>query len=381
MPINKSFEVVLTEDSLDVAAAPNNISVAIDIGPEGERGSQIFTGEYNPNSISVAQFAINTGETPKYNDVFLRTDSGTSYGTFYSYSNTPGGDQWESILSLIDTMDLFFAENTQVLQEIANSASPQITAVVDSYLASSGSLPTALGTVTIGTWNATTIAANYGGTGQSSYAIGDLLYATSSTTLGKLADVATGNALIAGGVGAAPSWGKIGLTTHVSGTLPVANGGTGTTTSTGTGSTVLSTSPTLTTPNIGSASASYLTVSAQDGTNEGGEIKLNGAGSYPYMVLDTYQGKVRFLNNGSSAVLSGDLEGMNLSASTITLNSLEAGSPTANVSISVERGTSSNVAIRWNESNDSWEFTNDGSSYSALGGSGGLETAFFLGCI
>lgn len=275
----------------------------------------------------------------------------------------------------------FFAENTQVLQEIANSASTQITAVVDSYLASSGSLPTALGTVTIGTWNATTIAANRGGTGQSSYTIGDLLYATSSTTLGKLADVATGNALIAGGVGAAPSWGKIGLTTHVSGTLPVANGGTGTTTSTGTGNTVLSTSPTLTTPNIGNATASYLTVSAQDGTNEGGEIKLNGAGSYPYMILDTYQGKVRFLNNGSSAVLSGDLETMNVSASTITLNSLESGSPTANVSINVERGTSSNVAIRWNESNASWEFTNDGSSYNQLGGGGSFETAFFVGCL
>ena len=39
--------------------------------------------------------------------------------------------------------------------------------------------------------------------------------------------MATGNALISGGVNTAPSWGKIGLTTHVSGTLPVANGGTG----------------------------------------------------------------------------------------------------------------------------------------------------------
>lgn len=68
-------------------------------------------------------------------------------------------------------------------------------------------------------------AAN-GGTGQSSYTIGDLLYASASTTLSKLADVATGNALISGGVGAIPAWGKIGLTTHVSGTLPIANGGT-----------------------------------------------------------------------------------------------------------------------------------------------------------
>jgi hypothetical protein len=65
-----------------------------------------------------------------------------------------------------------------------------------------------------------------GGTGQSSYAVGDLLYANSTTTLAKLADVATGNALISGGVATAPSWSKIGLTTHVSGVLPVANGGT-----------------------------------------------------------------------------------------------------------------------------------------------------------
>jgi len=71
----------------------------------------------------------------------------------------------------------------------------------------------------------TLIAAN-GGTGYASYAVGDLLYANTTTTLAKLADVATGNALISGGVSTAPSWGKIGLTTHVSGTLPIANGGT-----------------------------------------------------------------------------------------------------------------------------------------------------------
>lgn len=65
-----------------------------------------------------------------------------------------------------------------------------------------------------------------GGTGLSSYTIGDILYASAATVLSKLADIATGNALISGGVATAPSWGKIGLTTHVSGTLPVANGGT-----------------------------------------------------------------------------------------------------------------------------------------------------------
>lgn len=69
-----------------------------------------------------------------------------------------------------------------------------------------------------------------GGTNQSSYTIGDILYASATNTLGKLADVATGNALISGGVGAAPSYGKVGLATHVSGVLPVVNGGTNLTT-------------------------------------------------------------------------------------------------------------------------------------------------------
>lgn len=113
-----------------------------------------------------------------------------------------------------------------------------------------------------------TVPATAGGTGQTSYAVGDLLYANTTTTLAKLPDVATGNALISGGVSTAPSWGKIGLTTHVSGVLPVANGGTNASTAsitafnnitgysasgaTGTTTTnlVFSTSPSITTPTL-----------------------------------------------------------------------------------------------------------------------------------
>ena len=112
------------------------------------------------------------------------------------------------------------------------------------------------------------VPATAGGTGQTSYAVGDLLYANTTTTLAKLPDVATGNALISGGVGVAPAWGKIGLTTHVSGVLPVANGGTNASTAsitsfnnitgysasgaTGTTTTnlVFSTSPSITTPTL-----------------------------------------------------------------------------------------------------------------------------------
>jgi hypothetical protein len=72
-----------------------------------------------------------------------------------------------------------------------------------------------------------TLAAANGGTGQSSYTIGDILYASAANALSRLADVAVGNVLISGGVGVAPSWNKVGLTTHVTGILPLANGGTG----------------------------------------------------------------------------------------------------------------------------------------------------------
>jgi hypothetical protein len=86
---------------------------------------------------------------------------------------------------------------------------------------------TTLGTVANGTWGGTAVAANKGGTGQTAYAVGDLLYADTTSTLARLADVATGSVLRSGGVDTAPAWGQVNLTTDVSGTLPGANGGTG----------------------------------------------------------------------------------------------------------------------------------------------------------
>ena len=72
-------------------------------------------------------------------------------------------------------------------------------------LTTSGGPITTSGTITL---TGTLIAAN-GGTGIASYAVGDLLYAATTTTLAKLADVAVGSVLVSGGVGVAPAWGAV----------------------------------------------------------------------------------------------------------------------------------------------------------------------------
>jgi hypothetical protein len=110
-----------------------------------------------------------------------------------------------------------------------------------------------------------------GGTGFSSYNIGDLLYASSNVALAKLASTNTGNVLITNGVNTAPSWGKANLTTAVTGTLPVTNGGTG-----------LATAPSANAVLIGNGTAftlSNLTAGANITiTNAGGALTIASSG-------------------------------------------------------------------------------------------------------
>lgn len=119
---------------------------------------------------------------------------------------------------------------------------------------------TTLGTISTGTWNATTVAVNKGGTGQTSYTNGQLLI---GNTTGNTLDKGT---LTAGtGIGISNGAGSITISASAAGlsvgTSPIASGTTtrvlydnagvlGEYTITGSGNVVMSTSPTITTPTI-----------------------------------------------------------------------------------------------------------------------------------
>lgn len=110
------------------------------------------------------------------------------------------------------------------------------------------------------------LATTRGGTGIGAYATGDIIFASNTNVLSALAAAAAGNVLISG---TTPSWAKVGLTTHVSGLLPTANGGSAANLSTGTGYFKIATS--------GQPAALQATIPATDG----------GTGFASYTAFDT----------------------------------------------------------------------------------------------
>lgn len=115
------------------------------------------------------------------------------------------------------------------------------------------------------------------------------------------------------------------------------------------------------------------------------EIVVTGSGSETAAVTLSLPANVTISNNlivTGNLTVSGNTTTINtanlfIEDNIILLNSGETSTPTLNAGVEVERGTSTNVQIRWNESTDKWQFTNDGSTYTDLGAGGATisETA------
>jgi hypothetical protein len=74
---------------VSVVGGPARVSIELDFGPQGIRGSQIFAGVGNPNEIEI-------GQTPIFNDLYV--DLSTKI--FYQYQSIFTAQEWVPLLNL-----------------------------------------------------------------------------------------------------------------------------------------------------------------------------------------------------------------------------------------------------------------------------------------
>jgi hypothetical protein len=90
-------DVVLSNEDITILGPPSTIELSVDIGPQGDRGSQIFVGVGDPNTITI-------GQQVELNDMYINTSPGADYGYMYQYVSQPGGNTWIEILSVNPTI-------------------------------------------------------------------------------------------------------------------------------------------------------------------------------------------------------------------------------------------------------------------------------------
>ena len=109
-------------------------------------------------------------------------------------------------------------------------------------------------------------------------------------------------------------------------------------------------------------------------TGTANEVEVSGSGSENSAVTIGLPNDVTITNNltvGGNLNVTGTVNSVNTSEvnivdNKVNLNSGVTGSPTANAGIRVERGTSTDVEVLWNETSDNWTLTNDGTNYHEI---------------
>jgi len=109
-------------------------------------------------------------------------------------------------------------------------------------------------------------------------------------------------------------------------------------------------------------------------TGTTGEVTVSGSGSETAAVTIGLPDDVTITNDltvGGNLTVNGTLTSLNTEQVTIednvvVLNSNVTGTPAANAGIEVERGTSTNVSVLWNETDDLWTLTNDGTNFHSI---------------
>lgn len=95
-------EVLLSNDDITVLGPPETIELLTDIGPKGTRGSKVFVGTGNPNTLTTSGEIFS--QTIELNDLYINASPGVNYGYMYQYISEPGGNTWVEILQLNPTI-------------------------------------------------------------------------------------------------------------------------------------------------------------------------------------------------------------------------------------------------------------------------------------
>jgi hypothetical protein len=87
-----AIDTIISNDELVVVGPPASVSVSVDIGPQGERGSQFYSGVGTPAQN------ISSLVDAKINDLYINRLLGGNYGVVYKLNAEPGGSSWQPIL-------------------------------------------------------------------------------------------------------------------------------------------------------------------------------------------------------------------------------------------------------------------------------------------
>lgn len=162
------------------------------------------------NRITVSADAIDIAST------YVGQTSITTLGTIGTgtwNATAIGATKGGTGLTTYAAGDLIYASAADTLSKLTKPASAtsileMTSAGVPSWTSKAATGITGLGTVTTGTWNATAIGIAYGGTNITTYTTGDMLYASGTNTLAKLAAGTDGQVMQMNASGV-PVWGDI----------------------------------------------------------------------------------------------------------------------------------------------------------------------------
>jgi hypothetical protein len=109
-------------------------------------------------------------------------------------------------------------------------------------------------------------------------------------------------------------------------------------------------------------------------TGTANEIEITGSGTEGRAAVIGLPNDVTITNNlsvGGNLNVTGTINSVNTTQvnivdNKINLNTDFTGDPTADAGIRVERGNAADVEILWNETNDNWTLTNNGTNYHAI---------------